>query len=126
MAFGRGLPVERALFSTPGVAGHGQQLHGLLSSDVSFGAFGGFIVRAAAGFSGPSRHDRADARGGPLSSTATRSTAPADDGNAGRSLAELTLRELGECFDRVCVLVLAGGGRNGGGGLCVARHLQTG
>ncbi len=43
--------------------------------------------------------------------------------NAGRSLAELALQELGERYEAASVLVLAGGGGNGGGGICAARRL---
>lgn len=45
--------------------------------------------------------------------------------NAGRSLAEVTLGELGDRFADASVLVLAGGGGNGGGGICAARHLTV-
>ncbi len=43
--------------------------------------------------------------------------------NAGRSLAELVVHELGESYAAASVLVLAGGGGNGGGGICAARRL---
>lgn len=43
--------------------------------------------------------------------------------NAGRSLAELVLNQLGDRYATTSVLVLAGGGGNGGGGICAARRL---
>ena len=45
--------------------------------------------------------------------------------NAGRNLATLALRELGEGRSRARVLVMAGTGGNGGGGICAARHLAN-
>ena len=45
--------------------------------------------------------------------------------NAGRTLATLALRELGEQRDQAHVVVLAGAGGNGGGGICAARHLAN-
>jgi NAD(P)H-hydrate epimerase len=45
--------------------------------------------------------------------------------NAGRSLAELALRILPEPLSHGRVLVVAGPGGNGGGGICGARHLVT-
>lgn len=43
--------------------------------------------------------------------------------NAGRSLAQLVLTHLGENANEARVLVMAGPGGNGGGGICAARHL---
>jgi NAD(P)H-hydrate epimerase len=45
--------------------------------------------------------------------------------NAGRTLATLALSELGERWSRAHVVVLAGAGGNGGGGICAARHLAN-
>lgn len=45
--------------------------------------------------------------------------------NAGRSLAELTIELLGPLWQRALVVVLAGRGGNGGGGICAARHLAN-
>ena len=45
--------------------------------------------------------------------------------NAGRSLAVLVLRTVGHAIDRASVLVVAGRGGNGGGGIAAARHLST-
>ena len=45
--------------------------------------------------------------------------------NAGRGLAELALERLGAGWRAATVLVLAGPGGNGGGGLCAARHLAN-
>ncbi len=45
--------------------------------------------------------------------------------NAGRGLAELALERLGHGWRAASVLVLAGPGGNGGGGLCAARHLAN-
>ena len=45
--------------------------------------------------------------------------------NAGANLAALAIEELGEDGERASVLVLAGPGGNGGGGLCAARHLAN-
>jgi len=43
--------------------------------------------------------------------------------NAGRSLAQLVLTPLGGKANEARVLVMAGPGGNGGGGICAARHL---
>jgi NAD(P)H-hydrate epimerase len=43
--------------------------------------------------------------------------------NAGRSMAVLTLRKLRDVYPAARVVVLAGPGGNGGGGICAARHL---
>jgi NAD(P)H-hydrate epimerase len=45
--------------------------------------------------------------------------------NAGRSLAELTIEVLGENWRDQKILILAGTGGNGGGGICAARHLSN-
>ncbi|MEO8036343.1 MAG: NAD(P)H-hydrate epimerase [Acidobacteriota bacterium] len=45
--------------------------------------------------------------------------------NAGRSLAELTLQLLGRGWQEAEILILAGTGGNGGGGICAARHLAN-
>jgi NAD(P)H-hydrate epimerase len=45
--------------------------------------------------------------------------------NAGRSLAQKTIDMLGETWRDSAVLVLAGVGGNGGGGICAARHLAN-
>lgn len=45
--------------------------------------------------------------------------------NAGRNLAELTVVILGEKWKQQKIIVLAGTGGNGGGGLCAARHLSN-
>ncbi len=45
--------------------------------------------------------------------------------NAGRSLALMAIELLGKHWDRAKVVVLAGNGGNGGGGLCAARHLAN-
>ncbi len=45
--------------------------------------------------------------------------------NAGRTFATVALRELGDRWDRASVVVLAGAGGNGGGGICAARHLAN-
>lgn len=45
--------------------------------------------------------------------------------NAGRSLACLVLRLLGASWRDARVVVLAGAGGNGGGGICAARHLAN-
>jgi len=45
--------------------------------------------------------------------------------NAGRNLATLVLETLGENSSRSRILVLAGTGGNGGGGICAARHLAN-
>lgn len=45
--------------------------------------------------------------------------------NAGRNLASVALGILGEDDDECRILVLAGTGGNGGGGICAARHLAN-
>src|SRR5215813_10687352 len=45
--------------------------------------------------------------------------------NAGRNLATLALEILGGYSNRCRILVLAGTGGNGGGGICAARHLAN-
>ncbi len=45
--------------------------------------------------------------------------------NAGRNLAELALKTLGESWSESQIIVLAGSGGNGGGGICAARHLAN-
>lgn len=45
--------------------------------------------------------------------------------NAGRSLAELVLERLGSRWRTARIVVLAGAGGNGGGGICAARHLAN-
>ncbi|MEX1245902.1 MAG: NAD(P)H-hydrate epimerase [Thermoanaerobaculia bacterium] len=45
--------------------------------------------------------------------------------NAGRDLALLALELLGSAWRDASVLVLAGSGGNGGGGICAARHLAN-
>lgn len=45
--------------------------------------------------------------------------------NAGRSLCMLTLEKLGEEWKPKNILILAGTGGNGGGGICAARHLAN-
>ena len=45
--------------------------------------------------------------------------------NAGRNLAELTVRMLGASLSRQTVCVLCGRGNNGGGGMVAARHLHN-
>jgi len=45
--------------------------------------------------------------------------------NAGRNLAELTIEILGENWQSSEIIVLAGTGGNGGGGICTARHLAN-
>ena len=45
--------------------------------------------------------------------------------NAGRSLAELALEMLGDRWNKEPIVVLAGTGGNGGGGICAARHLAN-
>jgi len=45
--------------------------------------------------------------------------------NGGRNLATLALETLGENSDRSRILVLAGTGGNGGGGICAGRHLAN-
>ena len=43
--------------------------------------------------------------------------------NAGRNLSELTIKHLGKDWKEKEIVVLAGKGNNGGGGICAARHL---
>lgn len=45
--------------------------------------------------------------------------------NAGRNLAELTMDVLGDKWKQQNIIVLAGTGGNGGGGICAARHLSN-
>jgi NAD(P)H-hydrate epimerase len=45
--------------------------------------------------------------------------------NAGRNLAELTLKALNGNKDGQEIIILAGTGGNGGGGICAARHLAN-
>jgi len=45
--------------------------------------------------------------------------------NAGRNLAALTIRTLGQDWRNAKVLILAGSGGNGGGGICAGRHLAN-
>lgn len=45
--------------------------------------------------------------------------------NAGRSLATLCAEALGDAWTQAPVVVLAGTGGNGGGGMCAARHLAN-
>ena len=45
--------------------------------------------------------------------------------NAGRGLAELALERLGAAWASTPIVVLAGTGGNGGGGICAARHLAN-
>jgi NAD(P)H-hydrate epimerase len=45
--------------------------------------------------------------------------------NAGRNLAALAVETLGSGWTRATILVLAGSGGNGGGGVCAARHLAN-
>ncbi len=45
--------------------------------------------------------------------------------NAGRNLAELSIKTLGKSWIKSEILVLAGTGGNGGGGICAARHLAN-
>jgi NAD(P)H-hydrate epimerase len=45
--------------------------------------------------------------------------------NAGRNLAEMALESLGEDWQQARVVVLAGTGGNGGGGITAARHLAN-
>jgi NAD(P)H-hydrate epimerase len=45
--------------------------------------------------------------------------------NAGRNLATLAIDLLGERWQQATILVLAGSGGNGGGGICAARHLAN-
>jgi NAD(P)H-hydrate epimerase len=45
--------------------------------------------------------------------------------NAGRNLARLAIDVLGDRWQDATVLILAGSGGNGGGGICAARHLAN-
>src|SRR5215469_5704539 len=45
--------------------------------------------------------------------------------NAGRNLAEMALEQLGRDWQRARIVVLAGTGGNGGGGITAARHLAN-
>jgi len=45
--------------------------------------------------------------------------------NAGRNLATLAVELLGKRWQQARILVLAGNGGNGGGGICAARHLAN-
>ena len=45
--------------------------------------------------------------------------------NAGRNLAELTIKTLGKSWNKSEILILVGTGGNGGGGICAARHLAN-
>src|SRR5262249_25880996 len=45
--------------------------------------------------------------------------------NAGRSLATLSIDLLGSGWRRARIVVLAGSGGNGGGGICAGRHLAN-
>ncbi|MBK7379988.1 MAG: NAD(P)H-hydrate epimerase [Ignavibacteriales bacterium] len=45
--------------------------------------------------------------------------------NAGRNMAELTIKTLGKSWKQSEILILAGTGGNGGGGICAARHLAN-
>jgi len=45
--------------------------------------------------------------------------------NAGRNLCTLTIEKLGRNWNKAKILVLAGTGGNGGGGICAARHLAN-
>jgi NAD(P)H-hydrate epimerase len=45
--------------------------------------------------------------------------------NTGRNLAELTIKSLGKSWNKSEILILAGTGGNGGGGICAARHLAN-
>ncbi len=45
--------------------------------------------------------------------------------NAGRNLAELTIKLLGDHWNKARILVIAGTGGNSGGGICAARHLSN-
>jgi NAD(P)H-hydrate epimerase len=45
--------------------------------------------------------------------------------NAGRNLCMLTIEKLGRNWNKAKILVLAGTGGNGGGGICAARHLAN-
>ena len=45
--------------------------------------------------------------------------------NAGRNLAEITMKVLGNNWREQNIIALAGTGGNGGGGICAARHLAN-
>src|SRR5579884_1561851 len=45
--------------------------------------------------------------------------------NAGRNLALLAIKVLGEGWEKARVVVMAGSGGNGDGGICAARHLAN-
>lgn len=45
--------------------------------------------------------------------------------NAGRNLFSLTVEKLGDAWREAKIIVLAGTGGNGGGGICAARHLAN-
>lgn len=45
--------------------------------------------------------------------------------NAGRNLAQFTMQILGENCQNSKIVILAGNGGNGGGGICAARHLAN-
>lgn len=45
--------------------------------------------------------------------------------NAGRNLALLAIAVLGDAWNKATIVVLAGSGGNGGGGICAARHLAN-
>lgn len=45
--------------------------------------------------------------------------------NAGRNLASLTIEKLGGGWREARIMILAGTGGNGGGGICAARHLAN-
>ncbi|AFH49667.1 Hypothetical protein IALB_1961 [Ignavibacterium album JCM 16511] len=45
--------------------------------------------------------------------------------NAGRNLAELSIKTLSKSWAKSEILILAGTGGNGGGGICAARHLAN-
>ncbi len=45
--------------------------------------------------------------------------------NGGRNLAELAMKLLGKKWKRAKIVILAGTGGNGGGGICAARHLAN-
>lgn len=45
--------------------------------------------------------------------------------NAGRNLALIAIKVLGKGWEKARVVILAGSGGNGGGGICAARHLAN-
>lgn len=45
--------------------------------------------------------------------------------NAGRNFAQLTIEFLGKDWEKAKVIILAGSGGNGGGGICAGRHLAN-